>query len=686
MIIQLETGQKIEVQGGATPHQIDEVLAHVSGAGNAAPLQGNWGKYGQPFVDTFKQGVNDLGDFATMNYSDKHPMQNTLRQKRGAGTADRHDYERAFMEGAANSPGGKILGAAGGIIPEFNVVTTALGKWINPAIVDQTGIDPTELQLGEMVAAPAAGKAIKSLPSAKAAGTVADSVSHPIETSGKLIGGSARLAAKAAKPIVQPVVRGIIEGDNPITGEAGLKTALASETATEGTRLGDKLSVNFSAGELTGNPTAMGIEDALANSARWGGKFAEANRQKVDAIVGKFNETLAKIYPQATSRGDVGDRIASAYNGTIDNLVKARRKQAKVDAQAAGIATKGQAVIDPNNFVQALKDFIEEGRSPTATPAQKEASKQAVTLLNNLKAPAPKQSGLVDQNGNPVRTQSPGAQYKKITVRDLQNGLAAFGDGAKVGGGIWRDISTASDRRFSIAAKDALQRDLDAAADSGLPEAASLKAFRDNYRENSNRIADIQKTTLGKLVGGAEHDSQGNLVVSPEKMADRFTAMEPAELKNTLGFLDKHHPDVAQMARRYTLEKALRQAEEGRGQRGQGTTKDFAKAEFVKNLPDDTKLNALMKNTHAANDVRDVAAAINRMIDYGAQRKGSPTAQRTDFLASIAKWGKGALYRAIVSDSLAEDLLNPAKRRQIAFEARRLKPAATPITSKKAAP
>lgn len=636
---------------------LDQIFSEVAPPAPTQPKQGAWDKYGQPFVDTFKQGVTDAKDFATMNYSDEHPMRDALHQKRQAGTADRHDYERAFLEGMSNSPPGKALGAVAGLVPELNVVTTALTKWINPAIVEKTGIDPAELQLLE-IGAPMAAKGVSvmrgkpsapagPLPSAQALKAVGNAIMSPIDTAGKVVSGATKATMAAAKPVVQPIVRGIIEGDNPITGEPGLKTALASDTAAEGARIGQKLGINFSAGELTGNATAMGIEDALANSARYGGKFAEANQAKTQAVVKRYGEVLDKIYPQASSRADVGGRLSTAYNSTIDSLVKTRREQAAADAQAAGIATRGQPVINTDNFQQALIDFIDEGNSKLSTPAQKLAAKQAAPILKKL-------------------TDEP-----LISVKELQNGLAAFGDGAKSGSGIWNNLATASDRRFANAAKDALLQDMEASIQAGGKEAVALKQFRDNYRNNSNKIADIQQTTLGKIVGSAEHDSQGRLVISPEKIADRFTAMQPTELKNTLEFLDKNHPDVANMGRRYVLQRSLDKAVNGAGLRGVGTTKAFSKVEFVKNLPSEETLNALLKDPAAGKDIMDIAAATNRLIDYGAERKGSQTAQRTDILQSIAHWGKGVLYRSMIEDSLAEDLLNPAKRRAMATEVRK---------------
>lgn len=684
---------RFEVPEGTTPEQANALISQQFGETAPAPeMPAQEQKAPKTLLGKMwanaKQGGRDLADFATMDYPDvgEGEFQQILKKKRQEGTADRLDYQRAFLEGMGNSPGGKFLGAVGGLVPEFNIATTAIKDYINPAIVEKTGADESTVALAEMgLTAPFIVKAARTpakgnqLPSIRGAGAATKAITypirHPIDTAMGTLKTGANITNSAIKPVVQPVVRSIIEGDNPITGEPGLRTALQSDVAAEGARLGKKFNVNFSAGELTANPTAMGIEDALANSARWGGKFSKANQAKTENIVKGFNETLDKIYPQSSTRTDVGNRISAAYNNTINNLVKTRRTQAQADAQAADIATRGKPVVDPANFRQVLSKFIEEGNSPTATPAQRAAASEASSMLDALKASPPKQSTIIDPTTmQPARTATELQPWKKLTARDVQNGLATYGDGAKTGGGIWKNISTASDRRFSIAAKEALQADLNAAADSGIPEAAALKAFRNNYREASAKISDLEKTTVGKIVGGAERNSAGELVLSPELVADKFTKMEPTEIRNTLQFLDKNQPEVAQMVRRYTLERALMQAMEGKGLRGEGTTKDFAKAEFVRQLPDQQKLSALLKDPVAAKDVRDVAAAMNRLIDYGSERGNSATAQRTDFLASISRWGKGAFYRSIVSDSLAEDLLNPQKRMAIAKEVRENSP------------
>lgn len=496
-------------------------------------------------------------------------------------------------------------------------------------------------------------------------------ISHPIDTAGKAIDAAGKIGGKVLSPIVKPAVRGILDSDNSVLG-GGMKTALSSQKADEGRVLGKKMGVNFSAGELTGSSTARGVEDALANSSRWSSKFTEANETKTNAIVGKFKETLDKISPEQTSQVGFGEKLTSAYKKTVDSLVASRRAQGKADFGRAEIATGGKPIIETPNFIKVISDYIKEGESPTATPAQKAASKQAKTILDALSEKPVKPSVILDAEGRPIERPAH-LKFKKITVADLQNGLAGFGEASNSNGGLWKALNTASDRRFSKAAKAALEADMDAAADSGTGEgAAALKTARDHYKMISQKISDIEKSSIGKLVGGAEKDSKGNLVLSPEKTATKFLSMEPTELRQTLKFLDATNPEVANMARRYTLESAFKKAMDGAGQLNAGMTKDFDARTFLKSLPSDEKLNALLGSQGAVQDVKDVASAMGRLVHYGAKRGGSATAQRQGIMGivdSLSRLGLSTFYKAVVDDTLAEDLLNPQNRKALSAEA-----------------
>lgn len=557
----------------------------------------------------------------------------------------------------------------------------AAGETLERKAGQMAGANPVKLEKAARDTGDVTSNLLSIMPGAKVAkageavgegaAAVGKAVAHPIQTTGKVVDSALTLGGKALSPIVKPAVRSVLESDNSVFG-GGMKTAMESKTAKEGEALGKKMGVKFSAGELTGNPTARNIEDALANSARWSSKFTEANEQKTTAIVNKFKQTLASISPTPTNVASLGENLTKAYKSTIDSLVNTRSAQGEVDFKAARESTGGNPVIVPNNVIQVYKKFIEEGASPTATKEQVATANQAKKALAKLtEKPAPA-STILDASGRPIE-RPPTAQYKKITVNDLQNGLQGSGEAAKSPGSITGGLKTASDRRFDKALKGAYESDLDAAADSGTGEgAAALKTARDNWRAHSAKIGDIQQTALGKVVGSAERNSKGELVINPEKMAERFLKMEPTQIKATMKFLDQEHPDVARMARRYTLEAAYRKAAEGAGQRGAGMTKNLGMAEFVKALPDDAKLNALMGDSTAAKDVKDVAAAMNRLIDYGARQKGSQTAQRTDILSRLYSFGAKKIYQAVVDDTLAEELLDPSKRKALVAEANKI--------------
>lgn len=498
-----------------------------------------------------------------------------------------------------------------------------------------------------------------------------NAVAHPIATTGKVVNSALKVSGAALKPVVKPMVRGILDSDNPIIG-GNLKSDLSSKEAEKTRALGERVGVNFSAAEQTGNTMARGIEDTLANSPKWSGKFAEENEKKTDAVVKKFKEVLNTIAPKATSVAALGESLTKAYKDSIASLVNARSAQGEVDFGTARQATGGQPVIVPNNVIQVYNKFIEEGASPTATKEQEstgKAAKKALAKLTEKPAPASK---ILDAYGNPIE-RSPTARYKKITVNDLQNGLKGSGEAAKSPGSITGGLKTAADRRFDKELKNAYEADLDSAADSGAGEGATaLKVARDNWRKMSAKIGDIQQTALGKVVGGAQRNSEGKLIIFPEKMADKFLSMEPSEIKATLKFLDQEHPDVANMARRHTLEAAYKMASEGVGQSSAGAIKEFDMKKFVENLPHDDKLEAILGSHKAVGEVHDISEAMNRLRWYGGRRGGSQTFGRTEILNGFKGWGAKKLYQSALDDTLAEDMLNPQKRAEFAAEANKI--------------
>lgn len=663
-------------------------LAQIYGV-DAAPKKTS---YLSDVVTNFKGGISAAGDIVTGKYqgigeNKLTPATQSLADKafpqgyEGNGIIDAaksaykntnaRDYASPLLEKFGESLPGKAVQAIGGVIPTFNLAGTAIQKYANPAIAEASGMTEDEVALAELALSPLGLKAgrkastggktqpppkpfFSGVPDAAIIKAAAYPVTSPLKTAGFVVD----TAGKLLSPVSSRAAKTILESDNKTFG-GNLANDMASSVASEGARLGNKMGVNFSAGELTGNKAAMGFEDVFANSPSYAQKFAEANQIKTDKIIGKFNETLDKINPKSASRTDVGVSLGDAYRGTLDSLIKTRREQAKIDFGEAVKGGGGDSTILSNNLFRELNAIKDEGDAKLLT---KSKSYGAALARNILKRTSTKL-----ESGN--------IQADTINLQDMANGLSDFSSEASRPGSIMDNAQSAAERRVYARLASALAKDLDAEIENpkGNPQrAAMLMVARDNYLKHSNQISDINKTTLGKVIGQADYNSEGHLVIQPELLADRFSKLQPNELKNTMKFLDENHPDIAQMGRRFVLEEALRKATEGRGLRGEGTTKEFAKAEFVKNLPDSEMLNALLGDKFAAGDVRDVAAAMNRLIDYGASQKGSQTFGRGEFNKGIGAYMKGMLYRAVTSDSLVDDLMNPQKRRQIVFEANKI--------------
>ncbi len=640
----------------------------------------------QMAIENLKGGVQAGKDLATGNYQSigeykPTPKTEFLANKLfpqgyeggmpNLSNVTRQDVAGALVEKFGESPQGKAASAIGGVVPSMNLIGTAFQKYAAPAITEATGLTNDELAVAGMLAAPLG---LKALPKTKPTGlatqpprqsffsglpdaALAKAITYPVRSPVKTAGFVVDTAGKVLSPIASKATKSLLESDSRILG-GGLKRDLQSPVAQEGARLGEKFGVDFTAGELTGNKAAMGFEDVFANSPAYADRIARANEVKVNKIVGAFNDELSKIYPESGTKADVGFSLGTAYRSTLDSLIKTRREQAKIDFEAA-LQNTGEADILSNNLFTELNAIAAEGNAKLLTKSKAYGSRLANSLLKRVSSKTGK--------GN--------VQADRITIQDMANGLSDFSSEAQRPGSIMDNAQSAAERRVYSRLYNALLKDLDTEIQNpkGNPERAAMLAIaRDNYARNSNRISDLNKTTLGKVIGEADFNSAGELVVQPEILADRFAKLPPTELAKTMKFLDENHPDVANMGRRHVLERALNIAEEGRGLRGEGTTKDFAKAQFVQNLPNKESLTALLGDKFAAQNVLDVAAAMNRMIDYGASQKGSQTFGRGEFNKSFMDKAKGALYNAITSDSLVDDLLNPKKAAQLSFEAKKI--------------
>lgn len=652
-------------------------------------------EYIKPFGDTFEYGLDSARDFVHMDYPETQdlPFNKILREKIKDGNADRLDYQRAFLEAMENNPGGKAIGAAAGMIPSLNILTTTIGNWINPLIEEATGADPSTIALTEM-AVPAVALGTKGVVKGKKTKdfikdassdrknvmselgifvdeapksgipeldfmtsktkigfeSIKDKVENPIGTLEDIGAGT----TKIAKKIINPVADSYVD-----RGGKGLREGLLSDTAKEGLLLEKRTpGLEFTASELTGSPKAKSVQDAFANSPDYVEAYAIRNQRNADAVINRYNKVLDRVYSKGVDPENVGQQVSSAYRNTIDNLIKTRQKQAAADFKVVK-ENKGINDIPAENLYSTLEAIIDEGGGILKTKENAHAKKLAESIKQDLTR----------------QTEAGNTEIKNITIKDLQDGLKNYGESARRPGSPLEDAATAAERRVYSQLFGALQKDLDAAASNPKlgDKAAALKIARDNFRQYSKQIGDIEMTTIGKMVGKAKRDSSGNLQIVPEQVVAKVEGMKPSQLRSTIEFLETNSPEAAGAVRRQILENALNKSIEAKGQRG-GETMNFGKSNFVKNLPDDAKLDALFGgDKKAIAEIKEIGTIVNRMIDWGSVKSGSQTAERQLWFTRLKEYGADALYRSALSDKLAEDMLNPKTRMKMMKEAEKIK-------------
>lgn len=493
---------------------------------------------------------------------------------------------------------------------------------------------------------------------------------------GGLIGGGLQSAFEAPQAIVKAGQAAAKKFSDVYMnfGGGGVNKAMKTDFAREGARLENQFGIKFSAAEKTANRRAEGLEDLLANKTQTADRVFAAQKTKIDKLTKEFNGFLGRIYKRGTSELSAGQRIQGAYNKIVNDIRKTRRDSARMDFKLAHEMAGGKPLITPTKTAETIQSFIDEASGNLATPAQKAAARQAQDLLKRLtqtrKTTQEVSSNPAYLNLTPPKPQTVTQKgIRDITIKDLQAGLHTFGDAGKSTGGLWRDISTAGDRRFANAMYSALRQDMDDAIAAGNKNPMAIEALgvaRDRYAQFSNQLDDIQNTVVGKFIGTSQ---------APEDIAKKVTRLQPSEVKQMFSLLDDKAPDVANSTRRYMLENAMEKAASGRGQLGQGLSEPLNLPAFLKALPDDNRLSAIFNDPRAAKEVRDITAAFNRIQRFGGLKGGSPTYQRGDVQSAAIDaidWKNPAWYMNMMvkigkTDAYADALLNDGVRKALAY-------------------
>jgi hypothetical protein len=291
---------------------------------------------------------------------------------------------------------------------------------------------------------------------------------------------------------------------------------------------------------------------------------------------------------------EVGEAVTTAFDDAVEKAIELRRTQAAVDFGEVHRLSQGRPVVTASNLAQTIEKWVGELDVPGAGDATAKVLRQAKRLFADI--------------------EKSGGQY---TAEQTQRLLQIYTDAQRGTGVLLADMDKAQSRLIAGRLKDALLRDLDAAADAGESEIAqALRTARNSYRLNTQAINELGESTLARVIGNGTR--------SPEAIAEKFLRMQPSEIRSAIGLVERINPSAALAIRRSYVDAAMANAREVAPTRTGASAVRFSAARFLKALPDDDTLRAAGFAPSELADIKDVASVLERIADKSLE--GSPTA------------------------------------------------------------
>lgn len=291
----------------------------------------------------------------------------------------------------------------------------------------------------------------------------------------------------------------------------------------------------YTPGQATGSRGMLTIEGMLRRHPVTADKMAEFDQKQVENSLSYLDKTLSGISVNRSSPDIVGDRVGKAFDDVVNKAVTARRSVAKRDFDLVDELAGNYRVFKPQN----LFGEIDELTSQFAVPGGGDASSSLVKQMQGIK------NDIMERAGP-----------EGLKAKEVQRLLEVYGKAAAGKGAVFKDLETGQQRMLAGKLRDAVLRDVDAAADNSTHQgliADALKTARDNYRKNSGAINSLEESALGRLLGGPYERV-------PEKIAQSVSTMKPSQIKATFAILNKSDPQVSQAVKRHMIEEAMAKA------------------------------------------------------------------------------------------------------------------------------
>lgn len=414
--------------------------------------------------------------------------------------------------------------------------------------VDENRFTPRDItdNAGEIVSAIPSLFAGPNVPAQTGAAVVGEAVRQGI---GEMLPGKSEQGVdeRVMKLGISGLIGGVGQGIPNATAAAGrfigeipqriARQAYRSKANTPeaeiGAKIVEKTGVQLTPGQRVGSGLLQSMEGYLRRDPITQDAFAIRDAENLSKSLAYLNNTLDTVAGKARTPGAIGDGIISSHKHALDQAINFRSAAGRQNFNAAYEATGRGQIIDATPLLNEIDSLIADYN----VKGVGDAGEAVVGKLRTLRKQV---VGTGDDAETPM-----------IDANTLQRLLSHYSKGA-AGRADVLDISNAQEKRF-LAGRllGALETTLDDAVDAGIDGTGQLKYARDQWREMSEGIEGLRKSTIGRALGMGDKD------VVPERLVERTRTMRPTELKKFLDDVGNLDPSLVPEIKRNFFEDAL---------------------------------------------------------------------------------------------------------------------------------
>lgn len=319
---------------------------------------------------------------------------------------------------------------------------------------------------------------------------------------------------------------------NQLATEARVEAAPSSGQAPSQFRIGQAKDVESFLTNLFDRAAGAPVDTTRAQQVT--GSIVDAFKNYGKTLSGKLRSDAKKDFNAAKSAGGMVD--------TTPIVDRVRAQLAGIAPEEPGFASLKQSLDN------ILSEYVDPGAPASVTPS---------TVLGPTGQPA-------SVNVTAARPPS----NKPISIGRLQDNLAIWGEAAYSGkadfgkGNIFENVAPGKAKGIALSVLRGFKESLDEAINNNIPGADKLKAARDNFAANIDRIEEFSNRPLTKAF-----DVQNVSQLVPEDVLNKLKRMPPSQRAVLIDVM-QNSPNSQVNAVLDTLRRAQMDDVLGRGRQG----------------------------------------------------------------------------------------------------------------------